>query len=197
MSICQTLADTISKAPKIEVIMQAVDTATISAADKAMLREGIGKLQKKIQETSKMAGQENKRKAVEAALEAAKACESSRAGFLVAQLDVGLDTKAVQEAYKAVQQEHSNLPSLFLSADTTGTNTKCSPSYHLCAEFSIAHSLISECCTVFMTSFFMKPTIQVSYTAGEHPNASISSSVAINLYICYVYTPRPTSLGPS
>ena len=31
-----------------------------------------------------------------------------------------MDTKAVQEAYKAVQEAHPNLPSLYVTADLTG-----------------------------------------------------------------------------
>ena len=92
----------------------------ISASDKSMLREGVTKLQKKILESNKKAGSENKRKATEAALEAAKAAASSGTGYLVSKLDVGLDTKAVQEAYKAVQDAHPTLPSLFITADYTG-----------------------------------------------------------------------------
>ncbi len=97
-----------------------MDAAVISASEKAMLRDGITKLQKKILESNKKAGSENKRKAIEAALEAAKAAASAGTGYLVTQLDVGLDTKAVQEAYKAVQEAHPTLPSLFVSADHTG-----------------------------------------------------------------------------
>lgn len=103
-----------------DIYLQAVDTAIISAPDKAMLREGITRLQKKIQESNKMAGAENKRKAVEAALEAAKAAASGERGFLITQLDVGLDTKAVQEAYKAVQEAHPTMPCLFVTADSAG-----------------------------------------------------------------------------
>lgn len=97
-----------------------MDAAVISAADKAVLRDGITKLQKKIQGSNKAAGAENKKKAVEAALEAAKAVEDLGQAFLVTTLDVGLDTKAVQEAYKAVQDAHPTLPSLFVTADATG-----------------------------------------------------------------------------
>lgn len=35
-------------------------------------------------------------------------------------MQVGLDTKAVQEAYKAVQEAHPTLPSLYVTADLTG-----------------------------------------------------------------------------
>lgn len=106
--------------------MQAVDTAVISASDKSVLRDGVTKLQKKILESNKKAGSENKRKATEAALEAAKAASEAGTGYLVTKLDVGLDTKAVQEAYKAVQEAHPNLPSLFVTADHTGT---CADNY--------------------------------------------------------------------
>ena len=101
-----------------------MDAAVISASEKAMLRDGITKLQKKILDSNKKARSENKRKAIEAALEAAKAAASAGTAYLVTKLDVGLDTKAVQEAYKAVQEAHPNLPSLFVSADHTGVQER-------------------------------------------------------------------------
>lgn len=104
----------------LDLLEQAVDAAVISATEKAVLRDGITKLQKKILGSNKAAEAENKRKAVEAALEAAKAVEALGEAFLVTTLDVGLDTKAVQEAYKAVQDAHPSLPSLFVTADPTG-----------------------------------------------------------------------------
>jgi len=69
--------------------MQEVDGAVISAAQKSVLREGIAKIQKRVVEGNKAAGADNKRKAVEAALEAASVAVSARRGFLVARLEVG------------------------------------------------------------------------------------------------------------
>lgn len=104
--------------------VQVVDGAVISAAHKSVLRDGIAKIQKRVVDANKASGAENKRKAVEAALEAANAAVSAKRGFLVAKLDVGLDTKAVQEAYKAVQEAHPSLPSLYVTADISGS---CAP----------------------------------------------------------------------
>jgi alanyl-tRNA synthetase len=100
--------------------VQVVDGAVISAPQKSLLRDGIAKIQKRVVDANKAAGAENKRKAVETALEAADAAVSAKRGFLVAKLDVGLDTKAVQEAYKAVQDAHPTLPSLYITADISG-----------------------------------------------------------------------------
>lgn len=69
-------------------------------------------------EGAKAAGAANKQKAISSAVAAAK--EAVAKGFLVAQLHVGLDSKAVQEAYKAVVEAQPTLPALFVSADTTG-----------------------------------------------------------------------------
>ena len=69
--------------------IQEVDAAVISAAQKADLRDGIAKILKRIVDANKAAGAENKRKAVEAALEAAGAAVSANRGFLVTKLEVG------------------------------------------------------------------------------------------------------------
>lgn len=100
--------------------MQEVDAAVVSAAAKVALREGVAKLQKRVLESAKAAGAENKRRAVESAVAAAKEAAAAGRGFLVTQLDVGLDSKAVQEAFKAVQDAQPSLPTLFVSADPTG-----------------------------------------------------------------------------
>ena len=67
--------------------VQEVDSAVISAAQKAVLRDGIAKILKRIVDANKAAGAENKRKAVEAALEAAGAAVSANRGFLVTRLE--------------------------------------------------------------------------------------------------------------
>lgn len=102
--------------------MQEVDGAVIPAAAKASLREGIARLQKRVLEHAKAAGAQNKRKAVETAVAAAAAAVAAGESFLVLQLDVGLDSKAVQEAYKAVRDAQAALPVLFVTADPTGAS---------------------------------------------------------------------------
>lgn len=98
--------------------MQDVDSAAIPAAAKSDLRDGIAQLQKRVLEQAKAAGAANKRRAIDAAVAAAAAAGPK--GFLVARLDVGLDTKAVQEAYKAVRDSAPKLPALFVTSDPTG-----------------------------------------------------------------------------
>ena len=103
-----------------QCFLQDVDTAVIPAAAKAALREGIAKLQKRVLDGLKAAGAANKRKAIDTAVAAAAAAVAGGRGFLVTELDVGLDSKAVQEAYKAVRDAQPSLPTLFVTADATG-----------------------------------------------------------------------------
>ena len=98
-------------------MVQEVDHAFIPTVAKAGLRDGIAKVQKRLLGAAKAAGAGNKAKAVEAAKKAAAEAVSHGKHFLVLQLDVGLDNKAAQEAYKAVQKAHPALPALFVSSD--------------------------------------------------------------------------------
>ena len=103
-----------------------MDTAVIPAAAKAALREGIAKLQKRVLDGLKAAGAANKRKAIDTAVAAAAAAVAGGRGYLVTELDVGLDSKAVQEAYRAVQEAQPSLPTLFVTADATGAPSNMS-----------------------------------------------------------------------
>ena len=96
---------------------QVVDAATLPAAEKAAMRETVSKLQRRVLDEQKAAGAQNKRKATEAAVALAAAAVQGNKGFLVARMDVGLDNKAVQEAWKAIEAAHPKLPALLITAD--------------------------------------------------------------------------------
>ena len=106
-------------------VFQEVDRAVIPTVIKASLRDGIGKVQRRILDAAKAAAGANKDEAVKAAKKAAAEAVAAGKTFLVLQLDVGLDNKAAQEAYKVVQKEHPTLPALFVSSDPAGMLLTC------------------------------------------------------------------------
>jgi alanyl-tRNA synthetase len=108
--------------PPAEVVAEttdlkiAVDQAAIPAARKAALRDQVQILLKAVLEEQKKAGAANKAKAVEAAVEAAdKAAESGQTFLITKVPDVGLDVKALQEAWNAIQKRHPGLAVMFFA----------------------------------------------------------------------------------
>jgi alanyl-tRNA synthetase len=94
----------------------AVDQAAIPAARKAILREEVQKLLKAVLEEQKKAGAANKAKAVEAAVSAADKAAEAGQNFLITKVpDVGLDVKALQEAWNAIQKRHPGLAVMFFA----------------------------------------------------------------------------------
>jgi alanyl-tRNA synthetase len=106
-------AEVASEATELKI---AVDQAVIPAARKAELRTHVQTLMKAVIEEQKKAGAENKAKAVAAAVQAAESASLSGAKFLVTRVpEVGLDVKALQEAWNAIQKEHPDLAVMFFS----------------------------------------------------------------------------------
>ncbi|KAL4856101.1 Alanine--tRNA ligase [Chlorella vulgaris] len=103
-------------AAEVKALSQSVSGAVIPTVRKSALTESLQGLTRQIMEEQKKAAAANKERAVTAALEAADAAAAAGGKFLVARLEVGLDTKAVQEACKAIQKKHPALPVLFVSA---------------------------------------------------------------------------------
>ena len=66
--------------------------------------------------------------AAEAAVHEANAAAASGAKAAAFRLDVGLDAKALAEAWAACQKAHPELPVMFLSADTSECCTLDNPS---------------------------------------------------------------------
>lgn len=102
------------------ILVQEVDQAFIPSVAKAGLRDGISKVQKQILEAAKAASAGNKTRAIDAAKKAATEAVNSDKKFIVLQLDIGLDNKAAQEAFKSLQKAYPDLPALFVSVDATG-----------------------------------------------------------------------------
>ncbi|KAL4446750.1 hypothetical protein ABPG77_007994 [Micractinium sp. CCAP 211/92] len=101
---------------EVKALTQTVSGAVIPTVRKAALTEALQALTRKILDEQKKAAAANKEKAVAAAVAAADAAAEAGAKFLVSKLDVGLDAKAIQEAWNAIQKKHATLPVLFVSA---------------------------------------------------------------------------------
>lgn len=101
---------------EVKALTQAVSGAVIPTVRKAALSDSLQGLTRQILEEQKKAGAANKERAVGAAVEAADRAAEGGAKFLVTRLEVGLDAKAIQEAWNAIQKKHPSLPVMFVSA---------------------------------------------------------------------------------
>ena len=97
--------------------MQTVDPAPIPAAQKASLRDQLAALQKRVLEGQKKASAANKQRATQAAVADADAAVAAGQKFAVIRVDVGLDPKALLEAWNAIQKQHAKLPVIMFSTD--------------------------------------------------------------------------------
>ncbi len=95
----------------------AVDEAAIPAARKAALRARVAELIRAAMDAAKKAAAATAARAVEAATAAADAAAAEGKTFLIARVpDAGLDVKALQSAWNAIQKKHPALAVMFLSA---------------------------------------------------------------------------------
>lgn len=83
---------------------------------KSALRTRLQALNKKLMDEQKKEAAANKQKAIAAAIAGADAAAGAGSKFLVETLNVGLDGKAVQEAWNAITKAHPDLPVLLASA---------------------------------------------------------------------------------
>ncbi|WOL19049.1 alanine--tRNA ligase [Canna indica] len=103
---------------KVASLKSKIDAAAISAATKADFRSKITQLEDGLRKAKKKIAEENIRKAVKAATDAAKAALSEGKTFCIMQVDVGLDTAAVREAVLKVL-ELQGLAVMVFSTDET------------------------------------------------------------------------------
>jgi alanyl-tRNA synthetase len=94
-----------------------LDTAVISATQKALLRDEVAALQKRVLELFKASAAANKAAAVAAAVSAGAEAAASGKGYVSLHLNVGSDAKALLEAWNAMSQQYASLAGLFVSAD--------------------------------------------------------------------------------
>lgn len=96
----------------------AVDVAVIPAAQKAVIRDSIAALTKRCLDAAKAAAAANKAAAADAAMAAADTAVEGGKGYVVLQLQVGTDSKAVSDAWAQVEKKHGDkLAGLFVSVD--------------------------------------------------------------------------------
>ncbi|KAK2078524.1 hypothetical protein QBZ16_003364 [Prototheca wickerhamii] len=100
----------------LKTLIVRVDASPISVVSKAELRARLQALNKAVMDEQKKGAAANKQRAIAAAIEAADGAAAAGKKYLVTSLDVGLDTKAVQEAWNAIAKAHPDLPVLFASA---------------------------------------------------------------------------------
>jgi len=106
-------AEVSSEATELKI---AVDQAAIPAARKALLRDEVQVLLKGVMEEQKKVAAANKAKAVEAAVSAADKAAEAGQSFLITKVpDVGLDVKALQEAWNAIQKRHPGIAVMFFA----------------------------------------------------------------------------------
>ncbi|KAL3153432.1 hypothetical protein ABBQ38_011767 [Trebouxia sp. C0009 RCD-2024] len=122
----EALADQLAAAQKLQgqdlekevaALKQTVDPAPIPAAQKASLRDQLAALQKRVLEGQKKASAANKQRATQAAVADADAAVAAGQKFGVIRVDVGLDPKALLEAWNAIQKQHEKLPVIMFSTD--------------------------------------------------------------------------------
>jgi len=101
----------------INATKQAVDAAVISAALKHQLREQLTALTRRVLDAQKAAAAANKAAATSAAVAAADAAAAAGQSYVVAQMAVGLDAKAVTEAWNAITAKHPAMAAALLSTD--------------------------------------------------------------------------------
>lgn len=111
------LTDTAALEKAINAVKQAIDGAVISAGLKYTLREQVAALTKRVMEAQKAAAAANKAAATTAAVAAADAAVAAGQTFVVVQIPVGLDAKAVTEAWNAITAKHPTLAAVLLSGD--------------------------------------------------------------------------------
>ncbi|XP_010500574.1 PREDICTED: alanine--tRNA ligase [Camelina sativa] len=105
---------------KVSALKSQVDTAVIPAAKKADIRAKIASLQNEVKKAQKRIAEQNLKKSVKVATEAAESAASIGKTFCIIQLDVGLDAAAVREAVSKVMEKKGM--SIMVFSTDEGTN---------------------------------------------------------------------------
>jgi alanyl-tRNA synthetase len=100
---------------------------------KAALQESLAGLTRQIIEEQKKAAAANKEKAVAAAVEAADAAAAGGQKFLVARLEVGLDTKAIQVRHCGAASAAAAAAAAAIEGRVLGNRAAPSPAMSCCS----------------------------------------------------------------
>ncbi|CAH8351616.1 unnamed protein product [Eruca vesicaria subsp. sativa] len=110
---------------KVAALKSQVDAAIMPAAKKADIRAKIALLQNEVRKAQKKIAEQNLKKSVKVATEAAESAASDGKTFCIIQLDVGLDAAAVREAVSKVMEKKVRLHFLEASLLTTNKAVVC------------------------------------------------------------------------
>lgn len=103
---------------KVSSLNGRVESAAIPSAKKADLKAKISVLQNQVIKAKKKIEEENKKKAVQAAIETAEITARDGKPFCILRVDVGPDTNAIREAVVKVKDE-KEIPVMVFSIDET------------------------------------------------------------------------------
>ncbi|CAH8353400.1 unnamed protein product [Eruca vesicaria subsp. sativa] len=90
---------------QVKVLKRRYEEAVIPAAKKAEIKANISLLQDQVRKAQKKIAEENRKKAIKVATEAAESATEDGKKFCVIELDVGLDLVAVREAVYEVKEK--------------------------------------------------------------------------------------------
>lgn len=112
------LTDIAALQKAVAEINLALDGRVMSAGLKASLRLQLAVLGRKVADANKAAAAANKEKATSQAVAAADEAVAAGKTFVVVQISVGTDVKAMTNAWNAISNKHSGLAAVLISADT-------------------------------------------------------------------------------
>ncbi|CAL9218365.1 unnamed protein product [Arabidopsis halleri] len=110
---------------KVSALKSRVDAAIIPAAKKADIRAKIASLQNEVRKAQKKIAEQNLKKSVKVATEAAESAASDGKTFCIIQLDVGLDAAAVREAVSKVMEKKGMSIMVFSTDESTNKAVVC------------------------------------------------------------------------
>ncbi|XP_010479473.1 PREDICTED: alanine--tRNA ligase [Camelina sativa] len=110
---------------KVSALKSQVDAAIIPAAKKADIRAKIASLQNEVKKAQKRIAEQNLKKSVKVATEAAESAASNGKTFCIIQLDVGLDAAAVREAVSKVMEKKGMSIMVFSTDESTNKAVVC------------------------------------------------------------------------
>ncbi|KAG7657024.1 DHHA1 domain [Arabidopsis suecica] len=110
---------------KVSALKSRVDAAIIPAAKKADIRTKIASLQNEVRKAQKKIAEQNLKKSVKLATEAAESAASDGKTFCIIQLDVGLDAAAVREAVSKVMEKKGMSIMVFSTDESTNKAVVC------------------------------------------------------------------------
>lgn len=110
---------------KVAALKSRVDAAIIPAAKKADIRAKIVLLLNEVKKAQKKIAEQNLKKSVKVATEAAEAAASEGKTFCIIQLDVGLDLAAVREAVSKVMGKKGMSIMVFSTDENTNKAVAC------------------------------------------------------------------------